>query len=834
MIKLPAAFSSAAFLLGAACALMGPSGFSPNAVAQGSSQAQTAVDADGRPADELSISARDFDLDGSGYYLDRGGRWAAVNPEERQMGKADASFPYPTGVYEVALHAVGENDGQSSYKVWINGDLLGEYTVPLATESMIEGDKYIKMFKARSVNPGDVVTVQATIGTDGQEYSRARWARLVFLPADAATQTTVEPTRAALVKHRTQAQQGAAAGDASPSIPARPDKITLHGERGEDGDGSIAMTGEMSAWHNVTLNLEGPFANEQDVKPNAFTDYRMTVRFTHESGSPSYDIPGYFAADGDAAESSAQSGNVWRAHLSPDKPGKWAYEVSFVLGDWAAVEGGGEKVAAYDGKKGSFTISPSDKTGRDFRSEGRLQYVGKHHLRFAQSGRYFFKAGADAPETLLAYKEFDGTRANKGVPLKSYSKHIQDWSADDPTWQDGKGKGLIGAVNYMAGTGANVMSFLPYNAGGDGDNIWPFIERDSKFHYDCSKLDQWGIVFTHMQHKGIYLHFKLQETEIDDNRRGKKHTGDVPTSLDGGKLGVERKLYLREIIARYGHHLALNWNMGEENTQTPEEQRDMINYVKEICPYQHVRVIHSYPNQQDKVYYPLLGKQSELTGASLQNMWNQVHQRTLKWVTESAKNGVPWVVANDEQGNAQQGAVPDTGYQGFDPEEVGYSSDDVRKLTLWGNLMAGGAGVEYYFGYKLPENDLIAEDFRSRANSWRDAGIAIQFLQVHEVPFQDMTTRNALIGNTKNDNSKFCLAIEGEYYLVYLPNGGTTDLDLSGVDGLFNVKWFNPRNPGTVDRLFDGTVGTIRAGEKVSIGKAPRAEHQDWLALIRR
>ena len=38
---------------------------------------------------------------------------------------------------------------------------------------------------------------------------------------------------------------------------------------------------------------------------------------------------------------------------------------------------------------------------------------------------------------------------------------------------------------------------LTYNAGGDGDNVWPFVERDATLHYDCSKLDPWGIVFDH-------------------------------------------------------------------------------------------------------------------------------------------------------------------------------------------------------------------------------------------------------------------------------------------------------------------------------------------------
>ena len=46
------------------------------------------------------------------------------------------------------------------------------------------------------------------------------------------------------------------------------------------------------------------------------------------------------------------------------------------------------------------------------------------------------------------------------------------------------------------------------------------MSRDDKFHYDVSKLDQWQIVFDHAQQKGVYLHFKLQEQEIDDNVRG--------------------------------------------------------------------------------------------------------------------------------------------------------------------------------------------------------------------------------------------------------------------------------------------------------------------------
>ena len=613
--------------------------------------------------------------------------------------------------------------------------------------------------------------------------------------------------------------------------------------REEDGNGTVAMSGLLRQWHNIELTLSGPYAHESDNQPNPFTDYRFEVRFTHESGTPNYTVPGYFAADGNAANSSAKSGTKWRAHLAPDKPGNWNYRITFQKGKHAAVDETAERepVALYDGRTGQFIVNPvgggrNQRAVRDFRRKGRLQYVGKHYLRFAGSGDYFIKAGPDAPETLLGYADFDDTvQRKKKVPLKTWKPHVADWKKGNPTWKDGKGKGLIGAMNYLAQKGCNSFSFLPYNAAGDGDNVWPFVSRNDKFHYDCSKLDQWGIVFDHAQSRGLFLHFKLQENEMDDNRRGTGNGkgGPVKTSLDGGKLGPERKLYLRELIARYGHAMALNWNLGEENTQSPEEQRDMAKFIHDTDPYNHLIVVHTYPNQQDKVYSPLIGDKSVLTGASLQNPWDKAHQRTLKWVRESAQSGRKWVVCNDEQNPASMGVPPDPGYEGHDgfggEGKKKFNLHDIRKSTLWGTLMAGGAGVEYYFGYQLPQNDLLCEDFRSRDKSWNYCRIAIQFFEKNKLPLDEMKNADELVGNNKHDNSAYCFAKSGEIYLVYLPNGGSKKLDLSGQSGGFTISWFNPRKGG---KLVE--TATVTGGEKVQLGEPPSDTGKDWLAVVRK
>ncbi len=605
-----------------------------------------------------------------------------------------------------------------------------------------------------------------------------------------------------------------------------------------------AISGELKQWHKVTLSIQGPEAKETDTDPNPFTDYRMTVSFRHESGSPLYRIPGYFAADGDAANTSADSGSIWRAHLSPDKAGQWTYSVSFVKGKNVAVDSdSGQAVPGTDGISGTFVVAPTDKSGRDFRACGRLQYVGGPYLRFAGSGEYFLKAGSDAPENLLAYADFDGTvsakkqasvRAGEAAPggLKTWQPHVRDWRQGDPTWKGGKGKGLVGALNYLAGKGCTAFSFLTYNAGGDGDDVWPFVQRDDKLHYDCSKLDQWQIVFNHATASGLFCHFKTQETENDDlNGPG------AAQSLDGGDLGVERKLYYRELIARFAHVLALNWNLGEENTQTPAQQRAAAKYFHDNDPYQHHIVVHTYPNKQDEGYTPLLGAKSLLTGASLQNSWNAAHQRTLKWVRASAEAGRPWAVANDEQNPPSLGVPPDPGYKGFEgraqekPTDQPYDLNDIRKATLWGTLMAGGYGVEYYFGYTLPENDLKCEDFRSRDKSWDYCRIALEFFKNHKIPFWDMRNADALVGNPKNDNSRYCFAKLGEIYLVYLPSGGASELDLSGATGAFDVKWFDPREGGP---LQNGTLSAVHGGKLVSLGMPPARASEDWVAIVTR
>jgi hypothetical protein len=67
--------------------------------------------------------------------------------------------------------------------------------------------------------------------------------------------------------------------------------------------------------------------------------------------------------------------------------------------------------------------------------------------------------------------------------------------------------------------------------------------------------------------------------------------------------------------------------------------------------------------------------------------------------------------------------------------------------------------------------------------------------------------------------------------VIYLPTGGTTSLDLSGVSGRFEVSWFNPRNGGPRQT---GGVASVSAGGVVALGEPPDNPSEDWTVVLRR
>jgi hypothetical protein len=566
-----------------------------------------------------------------------------------------------------------------------------------------------------------------------------------------------------------------------------------------EADPSASADITVAKWQKLSLEFSGPETGElADVNP--FTDYRLDVIFTN--GDHEITIPGYYAADGDAGETGADAGNVWRVNFRPDEEGAWEWKTDFRRGKSVAINGEQGQPVDHENQSGSiWVIEPI--TGE----RGRLVHDHPRYLEWSETGEYFLKGGADSPENFLAYKDFDGTYRhsnefrdgeNKTEGLHHFSAHEGDWKTGDLSWMNGKGKGMVGALNYLADKGVNSFYFLTMNINGDGKDVWPFVKHDDFSRFDCSKLDQWEMVFDYADDKlGMMLHIVLQETENE-------------TLFDDGDTGPQRSLYLRELIARFGHHRALNWNLGEENGpnkwseangfQTNAQQASVAKFLAENDPYGNYVSVHTHPEKKERkeILAPLLGN-ADFDGLSLQvHIPEECHEQTQYWIKASASAGAPWIATIDEIG---------PWFRGLDPDNRAphNNQDSVRALVLWGNLMAGGAGVEWYFGAYNAHNDLGMEDWRSRDRAWGWTSYAIEFFQEY-LPFDVMESHDELVGE-----GAYCFAKPGGVYLVYLPFHSSTELDLSAGTGEWKLRWFNPRTGELSD------AGTVTGGTSINL-----------------
>ena len=583
----------------------------------------------------------------------------------------------------------------------------------------------------------------------------------------------------------------------------------------QSNTGNAIVTGELMQYHKLILTWDaGVSFSESD---QTFRDYRLDVTFESPSGKV-YVVPGYFAADGNAKDTGASNGNMWRCTFNPLEKGTWTYTASFRNGVDIAVSQNptaGTAVAPIDGDSGNFTITGTDKTGKDFRSKGKLEYVGEHFQRWS-NGEYFLKIGSNSPENLLEYNEIDNYNA-EAFP-RPYDTHLADWNAGDPTWKGGKGKALIGIFNYFSEVGINSQYFVLHRK---GERASPWVNpATSHYAYDVSKLGQMEVVFDHMMEKGIMAHLVLSESTNQSFFETNEPSGD-PMFSDA------RKIYMRELVARFGYLNAVTWNIGEENgwnretdpqvpwagppgrALTTQQQLDFAAYVDGLAYYNDGIVIHNGPSHDASIFDELQGVNS-YTGISMQGFYadgavERPKLNTQQYRNESTLAGKKWVVSYDEA---------------FAFNSVVGEERILRERGLWAAFTAGAAGFEHYATGGL---DITQQDMRVYDVFFNQMKHAYDFYHDNNLPFQNMYNQDGLV------EFGWCFGEEFDNYVVYARGIelGTTTIDLIGD---YEIKWFNPRTGG---ELIDGSITNLSAGNNQNIGVPPTETDLDWVALIR-
>jgi len=151
---------------------------------------------------------------------------------------------------------------------------------------------------------------------------------------------------------------------------------------------------------------------------------------------------------------------------------------------------------------------------------------------------------------------------------------------------------------------------------------------------------------------------------------------------------------------------------------------------------------------------------------------------------------------------------------GTDEDNPSAGSAEEAIERFWRNLIGGAASARFH----RPKQWGIGLDDRAKSQ------IRSVRLLTDAVDLLALSPRNDLLSD-RRPNEAYCAAESGRAYVVYFPDGGAVDVDFSGAEGSFDVRWLDADGAawsGT-DSLCGGdrrTLSTPDAG--------------NWLAVVQK
>ena len=471
----------------------------------------------------------------------------------------------------------------------------------------------------------------------------------------------------------------------------------------------------------------------------AANPFTIPVDVTFIGPGSNVTVPAFYDGDGVGG----YSGNVWKVRFSAGALGQWSFTS-------ASTE------PTLSGYSGTFSVDAPPPTDPDFLRWGRLLYAGNHYLKFADGGPWL-KAGIDDPENFL------GTA-------------IGDWNAKKA------------AVDALSTREVNSIYAITNNIDGDRNDSWPWWgsttteAKANSSRFDVAKLQDWEDFFTYCDGKGVAIHLVLND--------------------DSCWHAYDSDLYYREMVARFGHHPAVIWNIGEEANEiyTNSEQVALAGKLRSIDPYHHPVTVHRAASTSSNS--PVLDNQNfDLTSIQAGNGGDDFTSITLLDMnrivinqrTASASSGRPIPVMIDET-----------------PRVTSVTSATrlkMRSQVLYPIYLAGGNFELHYYDAYWPGGSV---DIQALGPMLDDMRLARQFAE--SMPLLTMAPNNALLSVTSGN---YCLANPGAAYGIYMTSSGPVDLDLRAVSGSFAVTWYNVTTGSSANG------GSLTGGAWRSLGSPP-------------
>lgn len=376
--------------------------------------------------------------------------------------------------------------------------------------------------------------------------------------------------------------------------------------------------------HVMTLGLLGPEISEttsaairQLVGSTVYQDYRATLSIRHMVTKKKYTIPCYYNKNRNVAnveDTIATSGDVWLCHFIPSLSGIYNWYIDFYYGSYIAAETMfhtnttiWNRAKFFDGMAGSFIIqenveeiltatTSSSSSYDNVLRNGRIQVKVDDMTNI--NGLYYMTSQQSMIDTIMAdtipnstnsiynilqYNEFDDTISN--LSFTEYTNYTNITSPDITTWKGGKGISLLGYINEHYANGTNAIVVNPTSS----SSSLPFIGSvdDTSYYYDTSKLAQWDIIFEYISsNKGMILLFQFDVISLQSMYSNVNGTSSITLSYD-------YQIYIREMIARYSHHLNIIYHIMIPNSTTTNnpattnynQTKLLIDFIRTIDPY---------------------------------------------------------------------------------------------------------------------------------------------------------------------------------------------------------------------------------------------------------
>jgi hypothetical protein len=355
----------------------------------------------------------------------------------------------------------------------------------------------------------------------------------------------------------------------------------------------------------------------------------------------------------------------------------------------------------------NFQVEPSS-------NFGILRYVGGYYLKFLD-GPYWLKTGVDDPEEFLGETVFGG-------------------------WEQKRA-----AVDYLASRSVNSMYLCLLDYPGDSGLVFPWLNVNDQSHVDLDKMKRWDAMLTYIQSRQIVLNLVLED--------------------DGALIPTDRESYYRNIVARFGYHPGLIWNLREEYNErySPEQAIEYALLLKEIDPYHHPIALHNVNTPIEWFLHSdafcVTSIQTDKPSASLLpgqfNLWAQ------QWRQESGAAGRPIVISYDETGKISS-SDKDRSY--------------ARKMA-WSLVLAGAQ-------FELHTWPLSS--YQEFENLWSDVSRLNNFMQ--RLHFWEMHPRNDLVSA-----NAMAFAKAGTELVAYSTDGTAITVNLSSFIGEVACEWYDPR-----------------------------------------